>query len=44
MVEADKVADLRSAGANDFMQKPFEVEKLVERCCDMLEIERPILS
>jgi DNA-binding response OmpR family regulator len=44
MVEADKVADLRSAGANDFMQKPFEVEKLVERCCDMLEMERPILS
>ena len=44
MVEADKVADLRAAGANDFMQKPFEVDKLLERCCDMLEIERPVLN
>jgi two-component system, OmpR family, response regulator len=44
MVEADKVADLRAAGANDFMQKPFEVDKLVERCCDMLEIDRPVLQ
>ena len=25
MVEADKVADLKVAGANDFMQKPFTV-------------------
>jgi excisionase family DNA binding protein len=44
MVEADKVADLRAAGANDFMQKPFDVDKLLERCCDMLEIERPALT
>ncbi|MCA9264011.1 MAG: response regulator [Planctomycetales bacterium] len=39
MVEADKVADLRSAGANDFMQKPFEVEKLLERVCNLLELD-----
>ena len=39
MIEADKIADLRSAGANDFMNKPFQVEKLVERCCQMLEME-----
>jgi excisionase family DNA binding protein len=25
MVEADKIEDLKAAGANDFMQKPFEV-------------------
>jgi DNA-binding response OmpR family regulator len=40
MIEQDKVADLRSAGADDFMQKPFTVEKLLDRVCDMLEIER----
>ena len=40
MVEQDKVADLRAAGANDFMQKPFEVEKLLERVCDLLDMER----
>ena len=39
MVEADKVADLRDSGANDFMQKPFAVEKLLERCCGLLELE-----
>src|SRR6188472_58883 len=31
MVENDKIAELKSAGANDFMQKPFEIESLVER-------------
>jgi len=39
MVEQDKVADLRDAGADDFMQKPFDVEKLVERACGLLELE-----
>ena len=39
MVEQDKVADLRAAGANDFMQKPFAVDKLVERVCELLELE-----
>lgn len=40
MVEADKVDDLKKAGANDFMQKPFEVEKLIDRMCGLLDIER----
>jgi excisionase family DNA binding protein len=39
MVEEDKVAELRAAGANDFMHKPFEVEKLVDRMCHHLDIE-----
>jgi excisionase family DNA binding protein len=39
MVEADKVADLKAAGANGFMQKPFAVEKLMESVCELLEIE-----
>ena len=42
MVEADKVADLRAAGADDFMQKPFTVDKLVDRSCDLLELERAV--
>ncbi len=44
MVEQDKVADLKAAGANDFMQKPFQVEKLLDRACDLLEIERGVTS
>ena len=39
MVEQDKVAELRDAGANDFIQKPFVVDKLVDRCCELLEME-----
>jgi two-component system, OmpR family, response regulator len=41
MIEQDKVAGLRAAGADDFMQKPFTVDRLIERVCDLLEIERP---
>ncbi len=40
MIERDKIADLRAAGANDFMNKPFAVEVLLERCCEMLEMEK----
>ena len=39
MVEQDKVDDLKLAGADDFMHKPFTVDKLVERACGMLEME-----
>ncbi len=39
MVEEDKIGELKAAGANDFMHKPFEVEKLVDRMCRHLDIE-----
>ncbi len=39
MVEDDKIDELRAAGANDFMHKPFEIEKLVERICLLLDME-----
>ena len=39
MVEPDKIDDLRTAGANDFLQKPFEVEQLIERMCALLGME-----
>ncbi len=40
MVEQDKIADLMASGADDFINKPFSVDKLLERSCDLLEIER----
>jgi FixJ family two-component response regulator len=39
MIEADKVDDLKAAGANDFLQKPFEVDQLVDRICHLLDVE-----
>ncbi|MDR1140945.1 MAG: response regulator [Planctomycetaceae bacterium] len=39
MVEDDKILELRMAGANDFLQKPFETEKLIERMCNLLDVE-----
>ncbi len=39
MVEADKIQQLRDAGANDFMKKPFDVDDLFGRICQLLELE-----
>jgi len=39
MVEEDKIEDLRAAGANDFLHKPFEIETLVDRMCQLLDME-----
>ncbi len=39
MVEADKIDELTDAGANEFIQKPFEVENLVDRMCLQLDVE-----
>jgi two-component system, OmpR family, response regulator RpaA len=44
MVEQDKVADLRAAGADDFLQKPFTVDKLLDRSCDLLEMEKAVMA
>ncbi|REJ72576.1 MAG: response regulator [Planctomycetota bacterium] len=42
MVEMDKVDELKAAGANDFLQKPFEVETLIDSICKMLDMESPV--
>ena len=44
MVEQDKVNDLKAAGADDFMQKPFQVERLLDRCCELLDMEKAVLA
>ena len=35
MVEEDRITELRAAGANDFMHKPFEIDRLVGRICEV---------
>jgi excisionase family DNA binding protein len=42
MIEQDKVADLRGAGADDFMQKPFTTDRLIDRVCELLDMEKAV--
>ena len=42
MVEMDKVNDLMAAGATAFMQKPFTTDKLLDKVCELIEIDRPV--
>jgi excisionase family DNA binding protein len=44
MVEQDKIEDLRTSGADDFLQKPFEVDQLVDRICHLLEVEASMVA
>ena len=39
MVERDKIRELKDAGANDFLQKPFDTDVLIDRMCRLLEVE-----
>jgi excisionase family DNA binding protein len=39
MVEEDKIQELKLAGADDFVHKPFDVEVLIDRMCMQLDME-----
>ncbi len=39
MVEEDKIQELRDAGADDFLQKPLDIDELLRRICRLLDIE-----
>jgi len=39
MVEMDRIEDLKLSGANDFLQKPFEIDTLIDRICAQLDVE-----
>lgn len=42
MVEQERITELKESGANDFMQKPFEMDALLNRICRMLEMDIPV--
>src|SRR5205085_11104373 len=39
MIEEDKIAELKLAGADHFLHKPFDLEELIDRMCSLLEME-----
>jgi excisionase family DNA binding protein len=39
MIEDDKIEELKTAGADDFMHKPLDVDELIRRICGLLDIE-----
>ena len=43
MVEAHKVDELKQAGADEFVQKPFEVNDLMKRMCHLLDVEPSVV-
>src|SRR5258707_13391476 len=44
MIEDDKVQELKLAGADDFLPKPFDVDVLIEKMCAQLDIESSALA
>jgi len=44
MVEEDKIQELKLAGADDFVHKPFEVDYLIDRMCAQLEMESAAIA
>jgi excisionase family DNA binding protein len=39
MIEEDKIQELRLAGADKFLHKPFNIDELIDEMCALLEIE-----
>ena len=41
LIEDDKIAELKTSGADDFLAKPLDIDELVRRVCRLLDIESP---
>jgi excisionase family DNA binding protein len=39
MIEEDKIQELRLAGADKFLHKPFNIDELIDEMCALLDIE-----
>ncbi|MDX2039382.1 MAG: response regulator [Isosphaeraceae bacterium] len=39
MIEEDKIEELKSSGADDFLNKPLDIDELLRRICRLLDIE-----
>ncbi|MDR3622945.1 MAG: response regulator [Paludisphaera borealis] len=39
MVEEDKIEELKTSGADDFLHKPLDIDELMKRICRLLDME-----
>lgn len=39
MVEENRISELRAAGADDFMRKPFDIDNLLRNVCNLLGMD-----
>lgn len=44
MIEEDKIEELKTSGANDFLNKPLDIDELLRRICRLLDIETATAS
>ncbi len=44
MIEEDKIEELRTSGADDFLQKPLDIDELLRRVCGLLDMETSVIG
>jgi len=44
MVEEDRIQELRLAGADQFMHKPFEIDYMIDQMCSLLKMESALTA
>jgi excisionase family DNA binding protein len=44
MIEEDKIQELKLSGADDFLNKPFDIDELIDRMCGLLDMEPAVAT
>src|ERR1700733_6188174 len=44
MIEEEKIAELKASGADDFLNKPLDIDELIRRVCRLLDMETSLVG